>query len=352
MSFSEKIRVLIVDDSVFMRKLLNDLLSDISDIEVVGDARDGNEAVKKAGELMPDVITMDYNMPSMNGVEATEKILSRKGPLPSIIILSAYSRDEITEMFKGLMAGAVDFVLKPSGEVSLDVEKVKEELISKIRLAAHARVQKIVHKDRQVRKNRESNKITDKIVVIGASTGGPPVVEKIISSLPADLSLAILIVQHMPAGFTNVFSKLLSKNTFWKVKEAEERDIIHVGNCFVAPGGYHMLVEDRESDKKVEKIIHLTQEVAVNRYRPSIDVTMKSVANHFGNSAMGIILTGMGHDGANGMAEIHEQGGQLVVQSLETSVINSMPMAVIDMKIEPSILSPDEIIEKIIDFGN
>ncbi|MDA2921773.1 chemotaxis response regulator protein-glutamate methylesterase [Patescibacteria group bacterium AH-259-L07] len=345
------IKVLIVDDSFFMRKLLRELLNSDAEIEVVGEAKDGVMAIEEAARLKPDVITMDYNMPKMDGAEATEKILSGSEPLPVVIMLSAYVREEAEEAFKSLRAGAVDFVLKPSGELSLDIDKVKQEIITKIKVAARAHVRKHKVLKIKARKKKPRKETAAKAVIIGASTGGPPVVEDIIAGMPSNFSAAVLVVQHMPEHFTKTFAERLNKVSKIPVKEAEEGDIIKAGRVFIAPGGYHMKIEKMDTGKVFENVVHLTKELPKHGLRPAIDVLMFSAAHSYVNQTIGVVLTGMGDDGREGMRAIKTVHGHTIVQDPETAVVDFMPKAVIEEGLADEILPPSEIAEKIIELS-
>ncbi|MEK7453108.1 MAG: chemotaxis response regulator protein-glutamate methylesterase [Patescibacteria group bacterium] len=355
---NKKIRVLIVDDSFFMRKLLIEILSSSNEIEVIGSAKNGLEAISEAKRLKPDVITMDYQMPNMNGAQATEEILKDSESFPAVIMLSAFTKEEAEETFESLRAGAVDFIVKPSGELSLDINKLKDKIIARIKMAAMAHVKKRKVLDEIVQKSFIKGKKRDddieessvKIVVIGASTGGPPVIEDIIITFSQNFSAPILIVQHMPEHFTKSFAERLNKVSKIPVKEAEEGDLVRAGQIFIAPGGFHMKVQKRD-DNKLEKFIHLTKEPAIHGLRPSIDVLMNSVAHNYVNQIIGVILTGMGSDGMEGMRAIKTVYGHTIVQAPETAVIDSMPRAVIDSGLADYILPPEEIMKKIVELS-
>jgi len=344
----KKIRVLVVDDSFFMRKLLRDLIIKDVQIEVVGQAKDGFQAIAEAARLKPDVITMDYNMPGMNGDEAIVKILKGTDPLPAIIMISAHTRTGAEETLRSLRAGAVDFILKNSGELSLNIDKKKEEIIDKIKLAAEARV--IRHKKLKIdksKKNKESKEAAGKIVVIGASTGGPPVVENILSAFPAKFDFSILIVQHMPKGFTERFAERLNRISKFLVREAKEGDKIKNGMALVAPGGFHVQIKRSKDKDSSDRFIHLNEDSPQNGLRPSIDVLMNSVAHIYADNVIGIILTGMGCDGKEGMRAIKTVYGKTLVQSPETAVISSMPNSVIEAGLSDEILSPEKIADRV-----
>lgn len=352
MSSGEKIKVLIVDDSFFMRKLLRDIVNSDKEIEVVGEANNGRDAVEKVKELNPDVVTMDYNMPEMDGAEATNEILCNDGPKPAIIIVSAHTRHGIEETLKSLRAGAMDFISKPSGEVSLDIEKVKNKLLEKIKIAKKANIIKCPSRAKKVRpkKIQTEHKVMNvhQVVVLNASTGGPPVIEEIINNIPRDFPSPILIVQHMPEGFTENFAKILDKNAPCNVKEAQEKDVIMAGNCYIIPSGYHGVIEYFEDEEEVKKIIHLTKELKVNGYRPSMDVLLKSVADKYKQNVVAVILTGMGMDGIEGARYVKSAGGHVIVQSPETAVVDTIISGVMADDIEDEILEPTAISKSLI----
>lgn len=353
MTSSEKIKVLIVDDSVFMRKLIGELLLTEKDIEIVGEASNGIEAVKLNDILMPDVVTMDINMPEMDGAMATKTILQKKGNTPAIIIFSAFTEEGVKDTLEGLRLGAVDFVSKPSGEISINIDEIKEELILKIKIAYGARKRRGADIDFDYKRSSLARApfISPEAVVIGASTGGPSVVEKIITSLPTGLNAPIFVIQHMPENFSHNYVLLLNKNATITVKEAQEGEIINNGICIVAAGGRHLVVEDfQEERKEILKITHLTKEPKISGFRPSIDVLMKSVAEKYRDKALGIVLTGMGSDGTNGMRAIKDAGGYTITQSPETATIASMPLSVINRVGPNEILPPEKIIQRIIEL--
>lgn len=351
MSDSEKIKVLIVDDSIFMRKLIRELLQSESEIDVIGEANNGVEAVRMNESLLPDVITMDINMPEMDGAMATKTILQAKGHLPAIIILSAFTEEGVKETLEGLRLGAIDFVSKPSGEISFNIDEIKEELIAKIKVAFESRKKKHYVSSFQKSPKVEREIARPEAVVIGASTGGPSLVEKIVTSLPSGLRATVFVVQHMPEKFSRNYVLLMNKNSTITVKEAEEGEKIASGACFVASGGKHLVIENFQEEKKdILKIFHLTKEPKVSGYRPSIDVLMESVAKKYKHRSLGIILTGMGSDGTNGMQAIKSAGGYTIVQSPETAVIDSMPLSAINKVGPDEVLSPEKIITRIIEL--
>lgn len=351
MSQKDKITVLVVDDSFFMRKLIREILSADSGIEVIGEAKDGSEAVGEALRLVPDVITMDYNLPKMSGAEAAGVILKKSVFPPAIIMVSAYTVEGAEATLQSLRAGAVDFIAKPSGELSFDIDKIGEELISKIKAAVHARI--IVLKSLPKRAITKASQFADgdmKAIVIGASTGGPPILEEIFMSRRFDeLKAFFLVVQHMPPYFTRTFADRLNRTSFFSIKEAEDGDEIKGGMGFVAPGDFHMKVG---TDKDGKPTIRLNKNAPRHGLRPAIDITMSSAAAHFRERTIGIILTGMGNDGRDGMEDIKAAGGYTLVQDPDTAVIDSMPRYVIKSGLADEVLSPVGIIEKIIKLAS
>lgn len=328
---AETVRVLVVDDSFFMRTLVSDMLNSDPDIKVVGAAKDGNDALEKLKTLRPDVITLDYLMPGLSGLRTLKRIM-RERPTP-VIMLSAYTEEGTAATIECLEAGAVDFVLKPSGAVSVDIEKVKDKLTAKIKRASKVNIQKIksiLARKRVKQFLAPGVVVKEKVFVIGSSTGGPSVLELILSELPSNFPAAILIVQHMPAKFTNSLAERLNRMSEIVVKEAEGGDVIEPGKAYVAPGDFHMTVKRIMTEGATRAIISLNQGPQVHGLRPSVDVTMKSVADVYGENAVGIILTGMGRDGAEGMRAIKRRNGKTIAQDEATSLIYGMPREVIE----------------------
>jgi len=258
------IEVLVVDDSFFMRTLISDMLNSDPDIKVACAAKDGNDALEKLKSLRPDVVTLDFLMPGLNGLQTLKRIMNKQ-PTP-VIMLSAYTEEGATATIECLEAGAVGFVLKPSGAVSCNIEKVKDKLIEEIEKASKVDIRKV--KSILVRKRVKQFivpvVVKEKVVVIGASTGGPPILERILSELPSNFPAAILIVQHMPAKFTKSLAERLDRISEIVVKEAEEGDVVEPGRAYVAPGDFHMTVKKKRIRGKVEVIIGLnlgTQDV-------------------------------------------------------------------------------------------
>jgi len=341
----EKIRVLVVDDSFIMRKFISDILNCDPKIKVIGTAKNGYEAIEKAKELNPDVITMDYIMPKIDGAKTTKKILKSSNPKPSIILLSGYTKKNSSAYEESMKAGAISCVLKPSGSISLDIKKIKKQLIQEVKNTAKANVKQIqIVKTKKVPKKEIVHDTTSKIIVIGASTGGPPLIEKILNQIPHSLKCSILIVQHMPANFITNFAKRLNERCYLEVQEAKEGEEIKTGKVFIAPGDYHMRLK---KDKDKNFFIHLSKTPAVNGHRPSIDETFISSAYFFKENTTGILLTGMGTDGVKGMATIKDLRGHTIAQEPTTCIIDSMPKSIIQKGAVDEILTIDEIIKHI-----
>ena len=337
----KKIKVLVVDDSAFMRKMLREILSSDPDIEVIGVARNGKEAIEKVNLLSPDVITMDVEMPVMTGIQAVEKIMKQK-PTP-IIMVSAYTVENASITFEALDRGALDFVTKPGGPISIRLKDVKEKIIEKVKAVSHVNVKAL----RPPLKRRERLEALpgdmEKLVVIASSTGGPKALSYIIPRLPGDLRAGILVVQHMPEGFTKPFAERLDKLSKLTVKEAGEGEKITSSVAYIAPSGYHMKIGE-------EWIIHLTKDAPMHGVRPAADITMLSAASVSGKSTIGVVLTGMGKDGSMGVREIKARGGMVIAQDKKTSVIFGMPKAAINTGCVDEVLPLEDIPEGIVNM--
>ena len=314
-----KTRILVVDDSLLMQRVLSDLLQSDPQLSVVGTARDGEEALAKIPHLHPDVVTLDIEMPRMNGLTAVRKIMEMN-PVP-VVMISALTQREAQLTLKALEFGAVDYVPKPSGQISLNMNAVKEELIAKVKTAASANV-----KQTQTTVTAESElpeaQASDKIIAIAASTGGPPAITHVLTHLPSNTP-PILVVQHMTKGVTKLFAKGLNQTCKFKVKEAEEGDLVQENLALIAPGGFHMTVT---KDGKIS----LNHDPPVNYVRPAADVTMISAAEAYGSRNVGVVLTGMGCDGAKGLKAIKAEGGTTIAQDEKTSVVFGMPKAAVE----------------------
>lgn len=325
---SERIRVLVVDDSALMRKLIPTVLERDLSIEVIGTAMDGAFALKKIEESHPDVVTLDLEMPRMDGIEALRLIMKR-APIP-VIVFSTHSREGAYSTFKALALGAIDFVAKPKDAASGHLDVVAEQLIEKIKIAKRAASGKIrpqVAAETQARPAKIVRPTIppNRIVAIGTSTGGPNALQFVLSQIPGDFPASILIVQHMPEGFTELFAQRLNECCALDVQEARSGDLLLAGRVLVCPGNRHMMVRRMpRGDMAV-----LSDAPPVNGHRPSADVLFHSVAQEFGLTAVGVIMTGMGDDGAEGLGAIKAAGGTTIAQSEDTCVVSGMPRAAI-----------------------
>jgi len=323
---TKKIRVLIVDDSLFMRAAISKTLPSAL-FEIAGQAKDGKDALDKITALTPDVVTMDFNMPGMNGAETVRAIMQQR-PTP-VVMFSAHTRQGAKETFDALAAGAVDFVTKPSGEVSIDLSQIAEELTRKLTAAATARPRAAP----TVIAARLTGPITipkttltgslPRLCVIAVSTGGPAALSELLPALPVDLRLAMVIVQHMPAHFTAALAERLDASSRLKVREASAGERPLPGTVLIAPGDKHVEFDDNGA-------IVLTDGPLVNGCRPAADVTMMSAARVYGRRTVAVVMTGMGRDGAAGAQAIKRAEGKTLAQDQATSVIFGMPKAAVD----------------------
>lgn len=324
---STSIRVLVVDDSALMRKLIPQILAKDSSIEVVGTAMDGNFALKKIEELNPQVITLDLEMPGLNGID-TLKAIMRKHRLP-VIVVSSHTTAGASVTLKALALGAFDFVAKPQ-DVSGHMGDVAAELISKIKAAAQSktiRVQPLADSDRKVVKpSRGPVEAPTRLVAIGISTGGPNALQYVLSQLPGDFPGTIVVVQHMPEGFTEMFARRLDECCSISVKEAVSGDLLLAGRALICPGNRHLKVKKLP----LGEVAVLSDDPRVNGHRPSVDVLFKSVAEEFGPRAVAVLMTGMGDDGAAGLGTVKAAGGITIAQSEDSCVVFGMPKAAIE----------------------
>ncbi len=321
----KKLRVLVVDDSLFMRAAIAKTLA-AGPFEIVGQAKDGTEALAQLTKVAPDVITMDFNMPGMNGAEAVRAIMATR-PTP-VVMFSAHTRQGAKETFDALAAGAVDFVTKPAGEISVDLSRIAEELKQKLTAAAVARPRPAMTLPpmRSSSTNIQRTSLAGglpRLCVIAVSTGGPAALSELIPALPADLRCAVAVVQHMPAGFTAALAERLNAASAVSVKEAAVGDRPLPGTVLIAPGDRHLEFDDRGQ-------VVLTDGPLVNGCRPAADVTMLSAVKVYGRRTLGLVLTGMGKDGAAGALAIKKAEGKTCAQDQATSVIYGMPKAAVE----------------------
>ena len=331
------IRVLIVDDSPTVQTVLMSILSDEPDIEVLGIASDPFEAKDLIVKKKPDVITLDIEMPRMDGITFLKRLMSFR-PIP-VIMISSYTRKNSIRTFEALNAGAVDFVAKPTVDVRIGLRKLKHEITTKVRAATRAKIKLsgLLGKSRKpvsIGKNRASNKI----IVIGASTGGTQAIQTLLESMPSNVN-GIVIVQHMPVRFTNAFAQRLNGLFPMNIKEAEDGDRIDQGDVLVAPGGRHLQV----AKDPMGYYVQLKDGQPVKHQRPSVDIMFHSVAKTAASDSIGVLLTGMGDDGADGLLAMKQAGAFTVVQDEDSSVMFGMPRAAIERGAAKVVVALDDI---------
>jgi two-component system chemotaxis response regulator CheB len=324
---SERVRVLVVDDSALMRKLIPAILARDPSIEVVGTAMDGAFALKKIEELRPDVVTLDLEMPRMDGME-TLRLIMQRAPLP-VILFSTHSKEGAYSTFKALALGAIDFVAKPKDAAAGHLDVIADQLIEKIKAAKRAGRSKpaapVIADVPPPKKASRAALPPSRIIAIGISTGGPNALQFLLSHIPAEFPASIVVVQHMPEGFTEMFARRLDECCAIDVQEAKSGDLLVAGRALICPGNRHIMVRRMpRGDMAV-----LSDGPAVHGHRPSADVLFHSVAQEFGLTAVGVIMTGMGEDGAEGLGAIKSAGGMTLAQSEDTCVVSSMPHAAI-----------------------
>lgn len=358
---TETVRVVVADDSPFVCRLLAAYLQSSDGFRVVGTALNGLRAVEQVIDLHPDVVTLDLDMPGMDGLEALERIMT-ECPTP-VVLVSGVSRQAADLSLKALDLGAVDFVFKYTAGVDTDPETLRREILARVRAASRIKVVRSLRTHRRRdgeaapassaalpnyaplapdtlperhRRGDAPPYLPGGVVVIGASTGGPVALRELMNNLPADFPAAIIIIQHMPATFTGVLAAQLDRQVPLTVRQANQGDYLRPGLALVAPGGYHLLLG---SDLRVE----LNQGPEIGGHRPSIDVTMQSVAQLYGARAQGVLLTGMGDDGSLGLMSIHSKGGKTFVQDEASCVVNGMPQRAVEKGVVDHIAPPDTI---------
>jgi two-component system chemotaxis response regulator CheB len=343
---------MIIDDSALVRKIASDILSGDPEISVVATAAQAEFALSKLDKEKPDVITLDLEMPGMGGLEAIRRIMAVR-PTP-IIVLSAHAQKGAELTLQALDLGAVDFVLKPSASLSGGINSVAHELIEKVKNASRivfshvgvvAKAPATVSAPLRKSRMAYGDATECEIVAIGTSTGGPVALKTVLQMLPGDLPVGVVVVQHMPPVFTRAFAERLDGCCNLSVKEAENGDAIMAGRVLVAPGNWHMTV----SKFGTEPHVTLHQGENVNGHRPSVDVLMHSVAVEYGKRAMGIIMTGMGKDGAQGLRELHHRGGHVIAQDKQSSVIYGMNKEVVQNGSADEVVPLDTIATRIVE---
>ena len=335
---NSKVRVLVVDDSALMRKLIPQILERDDSIEVVGTAMDGSFGLKKIEELKPQVVTLDLEMPGMNGIDMLKQTMRKLYPVP-VIVVSSHSTDGASITLKALGLGAFDFVAKPR-DVSTRMSEIAAELITKIKAAANSKtmpVKPLASSLQYGKAPASSTKAPTKIVTIGVSTGGPHALQYVFSQLPADFPGTILVVQHMPENFTEMFARRLDETCALRVKEAQSGDLLMPGRVLICPGSRHLKVKRLP----LGNVALLSDEPRIRGHRPSADVLFRSAAEEFGPQTVAVIMTGMGDDGAEGLGTVKAAGGTTIAQSEESCVVYGMPKAAIDRGYAVRVVSLD-----------
>lgn len=351
-----KIKILVVDDSAFMRKVITDMLNSVDSIQVIDTARNGAEGIEKAKRLKPDIITLDVEMPIMDGLTALKELMELR-PVPKVIMLSSLTYEGAEATMKALDLGALDFVTKPTSSiVNFKVEAIREELVKKITDLAMSKqkslvANKIFTEPKSISKPKtpvEAGKNQLKyIIAIGTSTGGPRALQEVVPYLPQDIPAAVVIVQHMPPGFTKSLAARLDNLSKINVKEAEDGDILKAGWAYLAPGDFHMLIN---SSPLEGYRISINQDPPVTGHRPSVNAMMESVADCGHNNLIAVMMTGMGSDGSEGILKIKKKGGKTIAQNEETCVVYGMPKSAVNIGAIDKIVPLNEISKEIIKF--
>ncbi len=336
------INVLIVDDSAFMRQVFKKKIEQDPELNVVGTARNGADALDKIPLLKPDVITLDIEMPVKNGINTLQEIMALPEPIPVIMVSALDNRETV---IKTLEIGAFDFIPKPSGSISLDIDEISEDLLSKIKAATNCKIKKsnLISLRSQSHEIKKCQKNNFPVVAIGSSSGGPRALKQVFSVFPADFPAGIIVVQHMPAGFTASFANHLDQASEVTVKEAEDGDMIKPGQALIAPGGYHLEITDSGRTT-------LNKKPTKWGVRPCVDYMMITLAPVFKERCIGIILTGMGHDGAQGMTAIKKYNGYGIVEDRTTALVYGMPSSTIKAGAYDEITPLEQIPHRIIDL--
>ncbi|GIO26171.1 protein-glutamate methylesterase/protein-glutamine glutaminase [Ornithinibacillus bavariensis] len=321
------IRVIVIDDSAFMRKMITDILDSDKRIQVIATARNGEEGIKKIKLLAPDVVTLDVEMPIMDGLTALSFIM-KEHPIP-VVMLSSLTKEGTKNTLQAITTGAVDFIQKPSGSISLDIATIKQEIVKKVVAAANVDVTRnqaqIESPDPVAKSNKQ--RYSRSMVLVGSSTGGPRALQRVILDLPEDFTAPVLIVQHMPAGFTKSLAERLNNLSHLHIKEASHGEIVADRTVYIAPGGFHMKLRKVGTATAIE----LTQEEERFGHRPSVDVLLESAAEIEKVNKIVVILTGMGSDGSRGIISLKQKDPEIVVlaESEDSAIIYGMPKAAV-----------------------
>ncbi len=336
------INVLIVDDSAFMRQIFKKNIEKESDMQAVAVARNGLDALKKIKRYRPDVITLDIEMPKLDGLETLKELMNKDNFDIPVLMVSAL--DQKSNVIDALDLGAFDFLPKPSNQISMGIEEITEDLIKKIRAAYESNKSRVKTRQSKPVKSKATRKRIDKfpIVAIGSSSGGPNALKEVLTAFPENFPGGLIIVQHMPAGFTKTLAKRLDKLSEIKIAEAKEGDKIKRGKALIAPGNYHLKIVDGE--------VKLNQQDKKWGVRPCVDYMMETTAQYYKARVIGVVLTGMGHDGGIGMRAIKDQGGYCIIQDKKSALVYGMPQSVIDQNAHHEIASLSEIPMKVMEI--
>jgi two-component system, chemotaxis family, protein-glutamate methylesterase/glutaminase len=338
------VRVLIVDDSAYVRKMMTQMLSRSPFVDVVGTARDGREALELAATLVPDVITCDLNMPEMDGVAFVRSQMATR-PVPIVIISVANPSGE--QVLAALEAGAIDFLQKPTALATDRLLEVADELVAKVKAAAGAHIWRVAPVT-PVRAAETSRAVTARqsdIVVIGISTGGPQALKMLVPQLPANFPVPVAMVLHMPIGYTELYAKKLDEMSNLRVKEAEEGELIEAGTAYLAPAGRHLSF--RRAGAAI--VAHLDVRPLDTPHRPAVDVLFQSAADVYGGRVLGVVMTGMGADGRDGAAWIKARGGQIVTEAEQSCVVYGMPRSVVEAGLSDASASLEDMFNVILE---
>ncbi|MDD2853612.1 MAG: chemotaxis response regulator protein-glutamate methylesterase [Desulfuromonadaceae bacterium] len=347
----KKIRIVVVDDSAFSRRSITRMLEGLDTVEIVGFAGNGEEGIQKVIALKPDLVTLDLEMPKMDGFTLL-RILTTRFSVPVIVISALSGADKV---FKALELGALDFVAKPSGTASIDLLSIKEDLQKKVRQIIDLRSKKtprgIVGNTRG-EVDPTTPALLDvaaqytgiDLVAIGSSTGGPPALQQIITSFERKYPFAVVISQHMPAGFTKAFAERLNRSSHFDVKEAEDGDLVLPGSILIAPGGKNMVFEIRGG----QVTVCIVEPSESDRYVPSVDAMLKSCAGIYCKRVVAVILTGMGNDGSSGIRSIKEHGGCVLAESEDTAIVYGMPREAVATGVVDRSVTLDKIADEIL----
>lgn len=348
---NRQIKILIVDDSAFMRRVISDIINSDYRFTVVGTAKNGEEGLEKVNELEPDVITLDVDMPGMDGLEML-RILMKENPKP-VLLISALTKEGADTTIKALGLGAVDFITKPNNIFKMNEKDIKNEIIKRIYLISNISnfpfdnkkfKRKLIQNSQKQISNHSDIK---KIIAIGTSTGGPRALQEVLPDIPQNLSATYVIVQHMPPGFTKSLAERLNNLCQIKVKEAEDKDMLYPGVAYIAPGNYHILIE--KVPYTTNFWIRLSSSPSVSGHRPSVNVMLNSLSEINVNNVVGVIMTGMGNDGCEGMKNLKQKNNaHIIAQDEKTCVIYGMPKSVIDEGIADVIVPINQIAKEII----